>query len=269
MKATDTAKHTTLPENMRAIVLMAPNEQMLLGDMTINLPECQHNELLVKVEYVGLNPLDAQYAKAGFPQWQYPHVLGLDAVGTVVQAPKGVFPNVGSRVMWHASLDEQGVLSEYAKVANYAVTIVPDGVEPQQAAALPCAGMSALIALNKLQISEGDSVFIEAGAGAVGQFAIQFAKQRGADVFTTASKTHHKFLKCLGADFVFDYQDKKLCEKIYRELGPQGFDAVIDTIGGSNTARNIELMRFCGRIACLQPLPELEQIGRASCRERV
>ena len=50
-----------------------------------------------------------------------------------------------------------------------------------------------------------------------------------------------------------------MCEKIRRELGPQGFDAVIDTIGGDSTARNIELMRFCGKIACLNPLPCFDQ----------
>ena len=62
--------------------------------------------------------MDAQFAKSGFCLWQYPHVLGLDAVGVVVKAGKGVFPGVGERVMWHASIGEQGILSEYAKVPN-------------------------------------------------------------------------------------------------------------------------------------------------------
>jgi len=249
----------SIPKTMQAIALTEPNEQISLAEIELPVPSCADNELLVKVEYVGLNPLDGQYAKSGFCHWQYPHVLGLDAVGTVVKAAKGIYPNVGDRVMWHASLAEQGVLSEYAKVPNYAVSIVPEKIQSAQAATLPCAGMSALIALDKLHIAEGDTLLIEAGAGAVGQFAIQFAKQRGADVFTTAAKHNHKRLKCLGADAVFDYQDKKLIDKIKRELGPQGFDAVIDSIGGEATTRNIELMRFCGRIACLKPLPILDQ----------
>ena len=52
---------------------------------------------------------------------------------------------------------------------------------------------------------------------------------------------------------------KSCVKKIRRELGPQGFDAVIDTVGGESTARNIELMRFCGKIACLNPLPCFDQ----------
>lgn len=246
-------------QTMRAIVLLEPNEQITLAEIELPVPTCSDNELLVKVEYVGLNPLDGQYAKTGFCKWQYPHTLGLDAVGIVVKAAKGIYPNIGDRVMWHANVGEQGVLSEYAKVLNFAVSVVPDSIEPMKAAALPCAGMSAMIALDKLQIADGNTLFIEAGAGAVGQFAIQLAKKYGADVFSSAAKCNHKLVKSLGADVVFDYQDKAMCKKIRRELGPQGFDAVLDSVGGCSTVRNIELMRFCGRIACLKPLPEFEQ----------
>jgi len=249
----------TIPSSMQAIALIEPNEDINLSDTQLPVPQCTGNELLVKVEYVGLNPVDAQFAKSGFCLWQYPHVLGLDAVGVVVKAGKGVFPGVGERVMWHASIGEQGVLSEYAKVPNYAVSIIPKQLASDKAATLPCAGMAALISLDKLSVTEGDTLFVEGGAGAVGQFAIQFAKQRGADVFTTASKRNHKLVKQLGADVVFDYNDKTLCDKIRRELGPQGFDAVIDIMGGESTIQNIELMRFCGRIACLNPLPNFEQ----------
>ncbi|GHE86475.1 zinc-binding dehydrogenase [Thalassotalea profundi] len=257
MAPNNTLQLCDLPNTMQAIVLVEPNEEMILSKIELPLPQCDENEILVKIEAVGLNPLDAQFAQTGFCKWQYPHILGLDAVGTVVQANKGLFPSVGDRIMWHSSLAEQGVLSEYAKVPNFAVSVIPETVSSNIAATLPCSGMSALIALDKVQITEGNTVFIEAGAGAVGQFAIQFAKQRGADVFTTASKRNHKLVKKLGADAVFDYHDKKLCDKIRTTLGPQGFDAVVDSIGGETTVRNIELMRFCGRIACLKTLPTL------------
>ncbi|KPZ54719.1 MULTISPECIES: zinc-binding dehydrogenase [Pseudoalteromonas] len=259
MSNTELSDRYDIPQTMRAIVLPQPDEQICLHDVEVDVPDCVNNELLVKVEYVGLNPADAHFAKTGFCNWQYPHILGLDAVGVVVKANKGVFPNVGERVMWHANIGEQGVLSEYTKVPNFAVSVVPNELSPAQAATLPCAGMAALISLDKIAIAEGDTVLIEGGSGAVGQFAIQYAKQRGADVFATASKRNHKLVKKLGADTVFDYNDKKLCDKIRRELGPQGFDAVIDTMGGASTLRNIELMRFCGRIACLNPLPHFDQ----------
>lgn len=259
MSATVTLTENTIPKTMHAIVLPRPSEEICLTDVEIPVPECADHEILIKIEYVGLNPIDGYFAKQGFCQWQYPHILGLDAVGIVVQAQKGCFPNVGDRVMWHANLAKQGVLCQYATVPNFAVSVVPNCISAIEAATLPCAGMTALVALNKLQLSNGETILIDGGAGAVGQFAIQFAKQRGADVFCTASKRNHKLVKKLGADAVFDYHDKQLCDKIRRELGPQGFDAVLDTVGGESTIRNIELMRFCGRIACLNPLPQFEQ----------
>jgi len=247
-----------LPKSMRAIVLDKPNDELTLSEVQIPLPIRGEQELLVKVEYVGLNPIDAELVKTGFCDWQYPHTIGFDAVGTVVEAKKGLFPNVGDRVMWHANIEKQGILSDYATVPNFAVSVVPNNISGSDAATLPCSGMAALIAMKKLQVTQGEVIFIDAGASSVGQFAIQFAKSLGADVFTTAAKRNHKLVKQLGADFVFDSQDDKLHQKISSEIGPEGFDAVLDSLGGEFTARNIELMRFCGRIACLKPLPFLE-----------
>jgi NADPH:quinone reductase-like Zn-dependent oxidoreductase len=248
-----------IPQLMRAVAVGKPNDQIDLIDIEIAVPECSDNDLLVKIESVGLNPRDAQFIDTGFcGKWTFPHVLGLDAVGIVVQAPKGVHPNIGERVMWHADVEGQGVLSEYAKVPNFAVSVVPDKVGVNEAATLPSAGMAAIIAISKVHLMEGFTLFVESGASAVGQFAIQLAKQAGADVFTTASKCNHGLVRKLGADVVFDYREKNLCQKLNRELGGQGFDAVIDLIGGEATIRNIRLMRFCGRIACLKPLPVFE-----------
>jgi len=248
-----------IPQLMRAIALEKPNDHIELVDIEVPVPICSDSELLVKIESVGLNPRDAQFIATGFcGRWEFPHVLGLDAVGVVVQAPKGVHPNIGERVMWHADVEGQGVLSEYAKVPNFAVSVVPDNVKINEAATLPSAGMAAIIAISKVHLIDGFTIFVESGAGAVGQFAIQLAKQAGADVFTTASKRNHSLVRKLGADVVFDYKEKNLCQKLNRELGSQGFDAVIDSVGGESTIRNIRLMRFSGRIACLKPLPVFE-----------
>ncbi|MCF2950066.1 zinc-binding dehydrogenase [Paraglaciecola aquimarina] len=246
-----------LADTMQAITLAKAQEEFVLLKQSIATPKRQDSELLIRVEFVGLNPIDAKLAKQGFADWQYPHILGLDAVGTVVDAPVGVSPNIGDQVMWHANIQQQGMLAEYVAVPNFAVSKLPDGLSAETAAALPCAGMAALFALDKLQIKEGDNLLVEAGAGAVGQFAIQFAKQRGAIVFTTAAKSTHSYLKKLGADECFEHKDKKLLNKFKMALGHSEFDAVIDSVGGDNTIRNIELLRFCGKIACLNGLPEL------------
>ncbi|WP_158968524.1 zinc-binding dehydrogenase [Paraglaciecola sp. L3A3] len=246
-----------LANTMQAITLAKAEDDFTLLKQPITMPQRHDSELLIRVEYVGLNPIDAKLAKSDFTDWQYPHILGLDAVGTVVDAPLGVSPNIGDQVMWHANIQQQGMLAEYVAVPNFAVSKLPEGLSGETAAALPCAGMAALFALDKLQIKEGENLLVEAGAGAVGQFAIQFAKQRGATVFSTAAKNTHAYLKKIGADECFDYKDKNLLKKFKMALGHSEFDAVIDSIGGDNTIRNIGLVRFCGKIACLNGLPAL------------
>ncbi len=244
-----------ITKTMQAITLAEAAEDFSLLKQEVATPQRNESELLIRVEYVGLNPIDAKLAKYGFPDWQYPHILGLDAVGTVVDAPAGVIPCIGDQVMWHANIKHQGMLAQYVAVPNFSVSKLPEGLAPEVAAALPCAGMAAIFALDKLQIKEGENLLVDAGGGAVGQFAIQFAKQRGAKVFATAAKNNHAYLKKIGADECFDYHDKNLLKKFKLALGHSQFDAVVDTLGGGNTIRNIELLRFCGRIACLNGLP--------------
>ena len=70
MPNTDILPEITSSNTMRAIVLAEANAQIRLENIELNVPECSDNELLIKVEYVGLNPLDAQYAKTGFCHWQ-------------------------------------------------------------------------------------------------------------------------------------------------------------------------------------------------------
>lgn len=253
-----------LPEMMKAIVLDEAKTDFALEQRLIPLPEPTNCQVLVKVERVGLNPLDVKLAQTGFNGWQYPHIPGLDAVGIVVKAPLGTTPAVGDRVMWHADVSRQGVLSEYACIANHAVSIVPDSVTSQAAAALPCAGMTALIAIEKLQLKDGDNLLIDGAGGVVGQYAIQLARMKGATVYGLANKKQHACLKKLGAEEVFDYQHSELDKKISLALGSPGFDAVLDSVGGDNTQANIARLRFCGRIACLNGLSNLsnEQLAQ-------
>ncbi len=246
-----------LPSTMNALTLAEHGGQFRLRLQTLPLPERHTGELLVKIERVGLNPIDSKLALSSDPQWHEPHIPGLDAVGVVVDACPGNSPAIGERVMWHANLAHQGVLSEYAKVPAYAASKVPDGVSAEQAAAVPCPGLTATLCFCKLAIQDGDTLLVEAGAGAIGQFAIQIAKCKGATVFATAAKPHHSYLKQLGADAVFDYHDADIAEQIKRELGQGQLTAVIDSVGGDATLRNIELLKYSGKIALLVEMPQI------------
>lgn len=247
------------PTTMKALVLPSPGEDFSLVETSLPTPTIGDGQLLVKMEYAALNPVDTKLAISGHDKWVYPHIPSLDGVGVVVGSYTEHCPLMHKRVMWHSDLTKPGGLAEYMVIDAHAVAEVPDEVSSKEAAILPCAGMTALIALCKLQLEAGDIILIEAGAGAVGQFAIQLAKSRDVTVFTTASKANHKLVRELGADEVFDYKDAKLVDKIKQTLGYQHLDAVLDSVGGDATARNIELLRFNGKLAMINNLPEIDQ----------
>ncbi len=248
---------TTIPETMNAIQLAEPGVHFRLQQAQLSTPVRTEQQVLVKVEYVGLGSLDEKFALQGTPCWQYPRVFGFDAVGTVVDAPKGMHPGVGTRVMWHNDISTQGVMSEYVAVANYALAVVPENVDPIVAACLPTPGMTALIALLKLQLDEGDSVFIESGHTCTGQLAIQFAKQQGLMVFASCPDGYQEQLKELGADAVFGEQDENLADLIQRQYGYDGVQGVIDSTG-KHTNELLSLLQFCGRISCISGLSQLD-----------
>lgn len=248
-----------ITDKMSALALNEVGTDFKLTEQTLSVPKLTDKQLLIKVEYTGLNPVDSKLANSGHGKWQYPHVPGLDGVGIVVDSYTEHCPLIGKRVMWHSDLTKAGALAEYMVIDAHAVAQVPDEVDAAIAAAIPCAGMTALLTLCKLQVEEGETILIDAGAGAVGQFAIQLAKNKGLTVLTTASKSNHAFLSKLGADFVFDYKDPELVLKIKQALGVTPLDAVIDMMGGELTARNIDLIRFNGKVACVNGLSPQDQ----------
>ncbi|MBO9491639.1 zinc-binding dehydrogenase [Endozoicomonas sp. G2_1] len=244
---------------MSALALASAGDSFKLAQVTLPTPQLAAGQVLIKVEYAGLNPVDTKLAKVGHQSWQYPHVPALDGVGIVVESEQKHCPLLGKRVLWHSDLTKQGALAQYIAMDAHALAIVPEQIPPADAVTIPCAGMTAMLALCKLSLEAGQTILIEAGAGAVGQFAIQLAKAKGLTVLATASKRNHKLLKGLGADDVFDYREPDLPERINKALGYQPLDAVLDSVGGESTARNISLLKFNGKIACLNPLPIIDQ----------
>ncbi|CCQ12587.1 putative oxidoreductase [Pseudoalteromonas luteoviolacea B = ATCC 29581] len=244
---------------MQAIALRSKGVAFDLAKVEQPLPVLEGNDLLIKIDYVALNHLDAKLATKGHPDWIYPHVVGLDAVGTVVQAPKGVFPTLGARVLFTMCTAQQGLLKEYATVPNHCVAELPDSLRSDVAVTLPHAGMTALLAIEKLQIESGDTLAINSGQGAVAHFAIQYAKKKGAKVFVFAQKKHHERLLKLGADHVFDCEKQNVCEQIKRELGGGGFDCILNTQGNDSFLDDLKRLRFCGRIVCLNGFSEIPE----------
>ncbi|WP_210611064.1 zinc-binding dehydrogenase [Priestia flexa] len=246
---------------MKALLLEEKGqwEHMKVGDS--EKPVADAGEVVVRVRAAALNPVDYKTAAGGNPSWSYPHILGLDVAGVVEEVGANVTEvQVGEHVVYHGDLTKKGGFAEYAVTTAHTVSVIPQGVSFEAAAALPCAGYTAYQALfSKLHIEKGQSILIHAGAGGVGGFAIQLAKQAGLTVITTASKKNHAYVKSLGADYAIDYKEANFVEETLAITNGLGVHAVLETVGRENANKSLEALAFNGQIAFIAGPPDVNR----------
>ncbi|WP_404408496.1 zinc-binding dehydrogenase [Jeotgalibacillus malaysiensis] len=244
---------------MKALLLKDKGTWRDMKVEEIDQPVPAEDEILVRVKAAGLNPVDYKTGENGSPAWSYPHILGLDAAGDVVETGATVSGiQQGDRVVFLADMSKKGAFAEYAVVKAHTVSKLPEGVSYTDAAALPVAAYTAYQALfYKLHIQKNKSILIHAGAGGVGGFAIQLAKYAGLRVITTASEENHDHVKQLGADFAIDYNKDDFVEKTKEFTNDLGVNYVLDTVGRENATKSLEALAYNGQIAFIAGQPEM------------
>src|SRR5439155_8892333 len=156
-----------------------------------------------------------------------------DVAGEIVAVGSHAAPRyVGERVFGSISpMVRDGAFAEYAVVPAASLCPIPDGVDFEQAAALPLAGGMALQALvDHAHLAAGERVLITGAAGGVGHFALQIAKHLGAHVVGVCSAVNAEFVRSLGADEVIDYGRDDFTQRTDR------FNVVFDAAGASSFA---------------------------------
>ncbi|RDI39186.1 zinc-binding dehydrogenase [Falsibacillus pallidus] len=246
---------------MKALLLEDKGKvnEMKVGE--IEKPTPGKGEILVKIKATALNPVDYKTGNGGNPNWTYPHVLGLDSAGIVEEVGEGV-TNVkaGDRVVYHGDMTKKGGFAEYGVTTAHTVSLIPEGISFEDAAALPCAGFTAYQALfHKLHAAKGQTILVHAGAGGVGGFAIQLAKNAGLKVLTTASAANHEYVKGLGADYGIDYREEDFVEKALEITDGLGVDLVLDTVGRDNADKSLKALAFNGQIAFIAGPPNANE----------
>ncbi len=180
------------------------------------------------------------------------HELSGVVVGRGPDQP-GDAPDIGSAVFGMIPFDRDGAAAEYAVVPSVDVAATPDGCTHVEASALPLAAATAWQALvTHAHTQPGDRVLVQGGAGGVGSFAVQIAVALGADVTTTVKGRHVAFVRGLGVPRVVDIDGPGA------ELGEQGFDVLIDTVGGETLRHSFAQTRRGGRLVTLQAPPDRE-----------
>src|SRR6516165_9394363 len=247
---------------MKAVLLDAPGPPSSLRIGELADPAPFPDEVLVRVHAASLNPVEFKVAANGSELWSYPHVLGVDAAGVIEQVGVNVTGwRPGDRVLYHATWRRDGTYAELSAVPGHTIAMVPESVTYVDAAAIPCAGLTAYNSLyRRLHCKSGDLVLIHGGSGGVGGFAIQLAKRFAATVVTTCSAANIDYVCDLGADEVINYQTENVFERARQIAGPRLFDAIIDTIGPRNGVDNLRLLAPEGGAAFIAGIPDLSRI---------
>ncbi len=241
---------------MRALVMTGYGgpDKTRLRDMGI--PDVRPGGLLVKVRAAGLNPVDFKIRDGmlkAIQDYSFPAVMGNELAGTVEVVGDGVLGfKPGDRIYARVPKEDMGAIADYAAVPADVCAIMPASLDFAQAAAVPLAGLTALQVLrDKLKLQAGNTVFISAGAGGVGTFAIPIAKWLGAHVTTTASPRGLELVARLGADRIIDYTSQN-----FEDLLTEKVDGAFDLVGGETLTRTFGIVKSGGKVVSIAGMPE-------------
>ena len=160
-------------------------ENILIED--VPKPIITPNKLLIKVKACGLNPVDWKGVELGF--FEMPYVLGTDISGIVEEVGSETSKfSIGDEVIGSLEWSKQGAFAEYIISEEKYLSKKPINLNFEEAAGVPLASLTAWQGLfDKLELKAGEKILIQAAAGGVGLFAIQFAKILFTSLFETSS----------------------------------------------------------------------------------
>jgi NADPH:quinone reductase-like Zn-dependent oxidoreductase len=240
---------------MKAFLIDCYGKQVALRAATVPEPVPGDDDVLVEVHAAGVNPLDAKIRDGEFKlilPYRLPLILGNDVAGVVVRVGARVSRfKVGDEVYARPRKDRIGGFAEFIAMHQDDVAIKPERLSMEEAASIPLIGLTAWQALvERAKLKKGQKVFIQAGSGGVGTFAIQLAKHLGATVATTTSAANVALVRRLGADVVIDYR-KDDFSKVLRD-----FDVVLHSQDGPALRASLGVLKPGGRLVSLSGPPD-------------
>lgn len=211
-------------------------------------PVCLPQGIVIKVEAVSIEGGDT-LNRAGGELATVPHIVGYQAAGTIIEVGAEVTHlKPGQRV---TTVNMHGSHAERRSVFARTAWVVPDSMDIRTAAAIPVPFGTAHDCLFEFgHLKAGETVLVQAGAGAVGLAAIQIAKRAGATVIATASSDERlEGLKQYGMDHGINYKTQDLVAEAKRLTDNRGVNLVVDPVGGSTLQKSILALAYRGRIS--------------------
>jgi NADPH:quinone reductase-like Zn-dependent oxidoreductase len=232
---------------MKAVVVEHRGEAGSLKDIPVPRPAT--HEILVRITAAGVNPIDWKLRDRA--DRRFPFVLGQDFAGIVSEPGDRVGKyREGERIFGIAR--DHGAYAEYTVVPEddhaQPVAKIPDSVGDADAAALPTAGLTALAALEALQVTKGTTLLVLGATGGVGSFAVQMARDRGARVIGTARSSNESLARSFGVEEFVAYDRQDVVEAVKR-AHPSGIDAVLDLVDDAEAMKAMaDVLHGGGRI---------------------
>lgn len=241
---------------MKAFVVDRYKKQGRLRLAEMPEPEMGAHDVLIRIEATAVNLLDSKIRDGAFKlflPYRPPFILGHDLAGTVLRVGPLVRGFKAGDAVYARPRDHRvGTFAERIAVAEADVALKPANLSMTEAAAIPLVGLTAWQALVELgQLKPGQKVFIQAGSGGVGSFAIQLAKHLGATVATTTSAANADLVRSLGADLVIDYKTEDF------EAVLSGYDLVLNSQDEGTLAKALNVVKPGGRVISISGPPDL------------
>jgi NADPH:quinone reductase-like Zn-dependent oxidoreductase len=237
---------------MKAITLLNFGGVENLMETEIPLPVLTEGEVLIRVVAFSINPVDIKTRKGKGVALQLketgPMILGWDFSGKVYETGRdGSIFKKGDDVFGMVNFPGPGkTYAEYIAANESHLAVKPANITHAEAAGASLAALTAWqILKNKMKIKKGDRLLIHSAAGGVGHYAVQMAKHLGAYVAGTASGVNSDFILSLGASEHIDYEEERFEDVL------NGFDFVLDSIGGEYIGRSLKVLKPGGTIVTM------------------
>ena len=240
---------------MKAFILESYGANRALQLADVPEPQLRDDEVLVQVHAAGVNQLDSKIRDGQFKlilPYRLPLILGHDVAGVVVKAgPRVRQFKPGDEVYARTDDFRIGTFAEFVPVRESSLAPKPKGLTMEEAASIPRVGLTAWqVLVETARLARGQKVFIQAGSGGVGTFAIQLARHLGATVATTTSAANFDLVRGLGADVVIDYRTQDFEDVMH------DYDVVLNSQDGKALGKSLRVLKGGAKLVSISGPPD-------------
>ncbi|ANC77345.1 quinone oxidoreductase [Fictibacillus phosphorivorans] len=231
---------------MKAVIQTEFGDPSVLKYEDVDVPKIGKHEVLIKVAYTSVNYADIKKRIGNKGRGPFPLMLGLDAAGTIEEAPKNSIFSKGDRVI---AFPKGGSYAEFVVANEQLVYKIPDTLPLDKAATMPTVSILSYILLHEIgQVKKTDTIVIHSAAGGVGSMLLQLAKLAGVQkiIGTVGNSNKENYVKRLGADVVCTYET--FAEDVLSQTANLGATVIFDSVAGEITSRSIDCLALYGTL---------------------